>query len=110
MKRAGGEGACYAPKGLLREHWQSTSPIRKIFKEVFEAAGLPVYIPHRFRDMMEAELTKLDPSFAEHKALSQRFGHRSVSTTITSYGALSVLEQERLIRTELKKRFDDSHS
>ncbi|MGB0906961.1 MAG: tyrosine-type recombinase/integrase [Maricaulaceae bacterium] len=102
------ENACYTPKGLQREHWQSTSAIRKIFKEAFESAGLPAYTPHRFRDMMEAELTKLDPSFAEYKAMSQSFGHKSVSTTMNSYGRFSLAEQGRLIRTGLKKRFDEA--
>ena len=59
--------------------------------------------------MMEAELTKLDPSFAEYKAISQSFGHRSVMTTITSYGNLSVSEQGRLIRESLKRCFDEAN-
>ena len=103
------ENACYVPQGLLREHWQSTAPIRRIFKDAFEGADLPVYTPHRFRDMMEAELTKIDPSFAEYKALSQSFGHKSVMTTVTSYGKLSVMEQGRLIRESLKKRFEEAN-
>jgi len=101
--------ACYTPQGLLREHWLSTSPIRRIFKEAFEAANLPVYTPHRFRNMMEAELTALDPSFAEYKAVSQSFGHKSVMTTITSYGQLSITEQGQRIRKDLKKRYDERH-
>jgi len=103
------ENAGFAPQGLLREHWESTSPIRKIFKQAFERANMPVYTPHRFRDMMEAELTALDPSFAEYKAVSQSYGHKSVMTTLTSYGKLSVREQGRYIREGLKKRFNDLH-
>ncbi|MGJ8562468.1 MAG: tyrosine-type recombinase/integrase [Alphaproteobacteria bacterium] len=103
------EDACYAPEGLLREHWQSTSPIRRVFKEAFEAANLPVYTPHRFRNMMEAEITAIDPSFAEYKAFSQSFGHKNVMTTITSYGKLSITEQGQRIRNDLKKRFNETH-
>lgn len=101
------ENAGFAPQGLLREHWESTSPIRKIFKNAFERANMPVYTPHRFRDMMEAELTALNPSFAEYKAVSQSYGHKSVMTTLTSYGTLSVREQGRYIRQDLKKRFEE---
>ena len=67
-------------------------------------------IRHRFRDMMEAELTKLDPSFAEYKAISQSFGHKSVMTTLTSYGSLSLSEQGKLIRESLKQRYNNVHS
>ena len=103
------ENSLPKPQGLLREHWQSTSPIRKIFKNAFQGANMPVYTPHRFRDMMEAELTALNPSFAEYKAVSQSYGHKSVMTTLTSYGKLSVREQGRYIRQDLKKRYEEIH-
>ena len=35
--------------GLVPEHWTTTSPARKIFRDAFEAAGLPYYHPHSFR-------------------------------------------------------------
>ena len=104
------EDDCFIAKGLLREHWQSSSPIRGIFKTAFEAANLPSYTPHVFRNMMEAELCAIDPSFAEYKAVSQSFGHAKVMTTLTSYGKLSVLEQSKTIRTNLKRRYQEAHN
>ena len=35
--------------GLERKAWSSASPIRGIFKDAFEAAGLPYYNPHSLR-------------------------------------------------------------
>jgi len=35
--------------GLKREHWSTTTPIRKIFREAFTNAELPYFNPHSFR-------------------------------------------------------------
>ena len=35
--------------GLARRHWANAGPIRAIFREAFEAAGLPAFNPHSFR-------------------------------------------------------------
>ena len=32
--------------GLKRKHWSTTTPIRKIFRDAFESAGLPYFNPH----------------------------------------------------------------
>jgi integrase/recombinase XerD len=38
----------FTSSGLKRDHWSTASPIRKIFKDGFESAGLPYFHPHSF--------------------------------------------------------------
>mgnify|MGYP000591740688 CR=1 FL=1 len=92
------ENNCFQPIGLSREPWANASPMRKIFKAAFAAAGLPLFTPHSFRDMIvsEAYRRKLPPN--ELKAWSQNLGHEGLLTTLTSYGKLSVEEQGQLVR------------
>ena len=35
--------------GLEQKHWSTATPIRKIFREAFERAGLPYFHPHSLR-------------------------------------------------------------
>ena len=35
--------------GLERTHWSSAGPIRKVFRESFQRAGLPYFHPHSLR-------------------------------------------------------------
>lgn len=35
--------------GLDKNHWSNATPIRKIFRDAFEKAGLPYFTPHSFR-------------------------------------------------------------
>jgi len=35
--------------GLKREHWRTSAPIRGIFRQAFEGAGLPYFNPHSLR-------------------------------------------------------------
>ena len=84
--------------GLSRDHWKTTTPLRRIFADAFTDAGLPVYTPHRFRDMLVKEMYDRDLSIVEFRAWSQSLGHSNPHTTLTSYGTLSVHEMERLIR------------
>jgi hypothetical protein len=38
--------------GLDKAHWSNASPIRAIFREAFECAGLPYFNPHSFRNTL----------------------------------------------------------
>jgi integrase len=93
------ENDCFTPTGLLRKNWADASAVRKIFKEAFEAAGLPAFTPHSFRHMIVSEMYARKLSVAEFKAWSQNLGHEGAMTTLTSYGKLSVEEQGRLVRS-----------
>lgn len=67
--------------GLLREHWQTASPIREIFKQAFQNAGLPYYNPHSFRNTLVRLGENLCQTPEQFKAWSQNLGHEGVLTT-----------------------------
>ena len=64
----------------------------------FEAAGLPYFNPHSFRDMLVRHAMTLDLSPEAMKAWSQNLGHADVLTTFTSYGSVPAHRQGELIR------------
>jgi integrase len=84
--------------GLARKHWSNAGAIRTIFKQAFEAAGLPGFNPHSFRHAlaMLGERTCKTPE--EFKAWSQNLGHEQVLTTLASYGAVSPHRQAEIIK------------
>jgi len=101
---------CFIPTGLSREHWANASPVRTIFKAAFEAAQLPVFTPHSFRHMIVAQMYDRNLSVAQFKAWSQNLGHEGAMTTLTSYGKLSLHEQERLVRETTNNQSEPSLS
>jgi integrase len=88
----------FEPVGLAREHWSGAGPIRRVFREAFEAAGLPYFNPHSFRDTLVQLGERVCRSPEEFKAWSQNLGHERVLTTLTSYGAVPAQRQAVLIR------------
>ena len=84
--------------GLAQDHWSNATPIRKIFNEAFESAGLPYFNPHSFRNT----LVQLGQNFCktpeDFKAWSQNLGHEKVLTTFLSYGAVECRRQGEIIR------------
>ena len=83
-----GDGV-FAPIGLMRDYWSDAAGIRRIFRERFEAAGLPYVNPHSLRKtlMQIAFRLKLDPEAL--KAWSQNLGHEDLATSMNSYAKLS---------------------
>lgn len=79
----------FAPVGITRDGWRDASAIRRIFKDRFEAAGLPYYNPHSFRDALVGLSHELCKSPEDLKAWSQNLGHEQVLTTLMSYGAVA---------------------
>jgi len=73
-----GETGGFQAIGLCREGWSNAGPIRKIFREAFEAAGLPYFNPHSFRNTLGqlGERTCTTPE--AFKAWSQNLGHEGV--------------------------------
>jgi len=94
-----GKGA-FQPIGLARHGWASTGPIRDVFRRAFEAAGLPYFNPHSFRDMLVRHAMRLNLGPEQMKAWSQNLGHGDVLTTFTSYGQVPVHRQGELIRAQ----------
>ena len=88
----------FAANGLDRKHWSSASPIRIIFKEAFELAGLPYFNPHSFRNTLVRLGEERCQSPEAFKAWSQNLGHEKVLTTFTSYGSVAYERQGEIIR------------
>lgn len=88
----------FQAQGLERTGWDSTGPIREVFRRAFSAADLPYYNPHSFRFMLVQHAMSLDLSPEEMKAWSQNLGHADVMTTFVSYGRVPVQRQGDLIR------------
>lgn len=94
-----GENGGFIAAGLRRgECWQGAGPIREIFRSAFEAAGLPYFNPHSFRDTLVQLGERTCPTIEGFKAWSQNLGHERVMTTLTSYGTVAPHRQAELIR------------
>jgi len=89
----------FEASGIARTHWKSAGPIRAIFREAFQRAGIPYSNPHSFRATVAGLGEKLCRSPEEFKAWSQNMGHEGVLTTFTSYGEVSRERQARIIRS-----------
>ena len=100
-----GENQRFEVVGLDRKHWSNATPIRAIFRQAFEGAGLPYFNPHSLRKTLArlGEQTCKTPE--EFKAWSQNLGHEGVLTTFTSYGAVRPDRQGEIIR-RLAERCD----
>lgn len=84
--------------GLDRKHWSTATPIRTIFREAFERAGLPYFNPHSIRKTLARLGEQLCNTPEEFKAWSQNLGHEQVLTTFLSYGSVATDRQGAIIR------------
>jgi hypothetical protein len=84
--------------GLERNHWSNATPIRTIFREAFDRAGLPYFNPHSFTNTLAKLGEDVCKSAKEFKAWSQNLGHEKVLTTFTSYGEVACDRQGEIIR------------
>jgi integrase len=82
---------------LSREHWANATPIRSIFRQAFDTAGLPYYHPHSLRHTLVQIGERLCRTPEEFKAWSQNLGHEGVLTTLFSYGSVSPGRQREII-------------
>jgi integrase len=93
----GGTGA-FEALGLERGCWSSAKPIREIFREAFNRAGLPYFNPHSFRNTLAQMGERCCNNPEAFKSWSQNLGHEGVLTTFTSYGAVEPARQAEIIR------------
>ena len=93
-----GKAGGFQQVGLRRDGWASAGPIRDIFRHAFEAAGLPYFNPHSFRNTLVQLGQRLCTTPEEYKAWSQNLGHEQVLTTFTSYGNLVPHRQGEVMR------------
>lgn len=91
------EAGVFSAKGLARQHWRNAGPIRRIFREAFEAANLPIFNPHSFRHTLARLGEKACHTPEEFKAWSQNLGHEQVLTTFNSYGKVSGHRQAEIM-------------
>ena len=94
--------------GLMRENWQTASPIREIFKQAFENVSLPYYNPHSFRNTLVRLGENLCQSPEQFKAWSQNLGHEGVLTTLYSYGEVPDYRQAEVMKKLNQPRTDQS--
>lgn len=97
-KMINGTNRKFQASGLLREHWQTANPIREVFKQAFQNAGLPYYNPHSFRNTLVRLGENLCQSPEQFKAWSQNLGHEGVLTTFYSYGDVADYRQAELLK------------
>lgn len=93
-----GSAKVFEAVGVTREHWRTTSPIRKVFKEAFERADLPYYNPHSFRKTLARLGQQLCQNMEEMTAWSQNFGHDEMLTTLVSYGEVEPMRQSEIFQ------------
>ncbi len=97
------EGEGFAAVGMDRSHWSNAQAIRSIFRDAFNAAGLPYFIPHSFRTTLvrlgEAECRTPE----DFKAWSQNLGHDGVLMTFTSYGQVASHRQAEILAAMREK-------
>jgi len=89
--------------GLSRAHWSNATPVRTIFKEAFEHAGLPYANPHSFRNTLAQLGQRVCRMPEDFKAWSQNLGHEKVMTTFSSYGQVPDERQRDLMRGLARK-------
>jgi len=93
-----GDDHQFRAAGLAKKHWSTASPIREIFRDAFENAGLPYFNPHSFRNTLVQLGEAVCNTPEEFKAWSQNLGHEKVLTTFLSYGAVGYQRQGEIIR------------
>lgn len=84
--------------GLKRNHWRNATPIRTIFRDAFENAGLPYFNPHSFRNTLVRLGETVCQTPEQFKAWSQNLGHEKVLTTFYSYGEVGNHRQGEIIK------------
>jgi integrase len=91
----------FVPYRLSRDGWSTTGPVRDIFRNAFEGAGLSYFSPHSIRHMLVRHIMTLDLPLETLKAWSQNLGHEGLLTTLTSYGSVPADRQGQLIKQGL---------
>jgi integrase/recombinase XerD len=93
-----GNDRVFKASGLKNEHWSNATPIRTIFRDAFESAGLPYFNPHSFRKTLVTLGEKLCQTPEEFKSWSQNLGHEKVLTTFYSYGEVQEHRQGEIFQ------------
>jgi site-specific recombinase XerD len=81
-----GDNCSFCVVGLSRRHWNNASPIRRIVRDAFEAAGFGYPNPHSVRKALARFGEQKVRTPEEWKAWSQNLGHENEMTTFRGYG------------------------
>jgi len=87
---------------LSREPYSNTQKISQIVRTAFANVQMHQYTPHSFRKTLGLLMNDLELTLEQQKAWSQNLGHKSFTTTVSSYLPVSECRQRELIR-ELRK-------
>ncbi len=101
---AQGKNRTFEASDILQEHWSTATPIRSIFKNAFNDAGLDYFNPHSFRKTLVGLGEQLCQTPEEFKSWSQNLGHEGVLTTFLSYGNVQPKRQAEIIQNLGKPR------
>ncbi|NCC61288.1 MAG: site-specific integrase [Verrucomicrobiae bacterium] len=101
------ENQTFIAQGLEPICWETTEPIREIFREAFAGAGLKYYNPHSFRNMLTEWGRQNCADNDELQAFAQNLGHDSAATTLACYGTVDPYRQGEIIK-QIGKREKDS--
>jgi len=85
-------------QGLASDGWSDGAPVRQIFRDAFQRAGLTYCNPHSVRRTLVLLGEQLCHTPEEFKSWSQNLGHEEVLTTFRSYGVVSDRRQADIIR------------
>ena len=88
----------FIPTGIKRARWKSAAPIRRVFQEAFQAAGLPYFNPHSLRKTLVRLGQTRCRTVEDFKVFSQNLGHEDVMTTLRSYGQVDFRRQQEVMR------------
>jgi hypothetical protein len=88
----------FVAAGLTKNHWSNATPIRTIFREAFDRAGLSYFNPHSFRNTLVQLGQEVCRTPEEFKSWSQNLGHEKVLTTFLCYGQVAYQRQGEIIR------------
>lgn len=101
----------YCANGLSKTHWETTQPIRDIFKAAFKNAGHNYYNPHSFRHTLMALAYELKLTGKPEKSWSQNLGHENLDTSKNSYGKVSLENQrDEILQLHNTSKSDDEEN
>ena len=97
-RRGHDENMAFQAQGLEPICWSTTAPVREIFRQAFENAGLPYYHPHSFRHTLAQMMSQYCKTFEDMKAWSQNLGHEHINTTAVSYHKIDPERQGQILK------------
>lgn len=98
-----GASGHFEPSGLSRTHWANTNGIRTIFKDAFEAAGLPYFHPHSFRHTLGQLGLSMCQNLEQITAWGQSYGHEHLATLLGTYAKVPI-ERQAAIFEDLRTK------